>query len=70
MSPRNFARVFSREVGITPGRFVERARAQEARRQLEETQHTVEKIAARCGFSTAEILRRVFLRTLRVSPSE
>lgn len=70
MSPRNFARVFTREVGMTPGQFVERARAQEARRQLEETQQTVEKIAAQCGFGSAETLRRVFLRTLHVTPSD
>jgi transcriptional regulator GlxA family with amidase domain len=70
MSPRNFARVFTREVGITPGKFVERARVQEARRQLEETPHGVEQIAARCGFGTAETLRRVFWRTVHASPAE
>ena len=37
MSPRNFFRVFVREVGMTPGRFVERARVEAARRLLEET---------------------------------
>jgi transcriptional regulator GlxA family with amidase domain len=26
MSPRNFARVFTRQVGMTPGRFVEQSR--------------------------------------------
>jgi transcriptional regulator GlxA family with amidase domain len=70
MSPRNFARVFTREVGITPGQFVERARVQEARRQLEETPYGIEKIAAHCGFGSAETLRRVFGRTLHVSPAE
>jgi transcriptional regulator GlxA family with amidase domain len=70
MSPRNFARVFAREVGIPPGQFVERARVQEARRQLEETPHGVEQIATQCGFGTAETLRRVFWRTFHVSPSE
>ena len=37
MSPRNFARVFAREVGETPARWVERARVEAARRRLEET---------------------------------
>src|SRR4030095_6725445 len=37
MSSRNFFRVFVREVGITPGRFVERVRVEAARRLVEET---------------------------------
>src|SRR5258705_3918462 len=69
MSPRNFARVFTREVGETPARWVERARAAAARRVLEESEDGVERIAERCGFGTAETLRRAFLRQLRVSPA-
>ena len=34
MSPRNFFRVFVREVGMTPGCFVERVRVEAARRLL------------------------------------
>lgn len=69
MSPRNFARVFAREVGETPARWVERARVEAARRMLEEGDDGVEAIASRCGFGTAETLRRAFLRQLRVAPS-
>lgn len=69
MSPRNFARVFHREVGATPARFVERVRVEAARRRLEESAHGVEQVASQCGFGTAESMRRAFLRTLRVSPS-
>ncbi len=69
MSPRNFARVFRREIGATPGRFVERVRVEAARRRLEESSHGVDAIATQCGFGTAESMRRAFLRTLRVSPS-
>ena len=69
MSPRNFARVFAREVGETPARWVERARVEAARRLLEESEDGVERIAERCGFGTAETLRRAFLRQLRVSPA-
>jgi transcriptional regulator GlxA family with amidase domain len=68
MSPRNFARVFSREVGVTPARFVERARIEAARRRLEESSLSVGAVAAECGFGSAEIMRRTFLRTLRVNP--
>jgi transcriptional regulator GlxA family with amidase domain len=69
MSPRHFARVFTQQVGCTPARFVERLRVEAARRRLEETGDGVEQIAARCGFGSAESLRKAFLRTLRVAPS-
>jgi transcriptional regulator GlxA family with amidase domain len=70
MSPRNFARVFTREVGRTPARFVETVRVEAARRRLEESRDGVDAIAAQCGFGTAESMRRAFVRTLRVPPSD
>jgi transcriptional regulator GlxA family with amidase domain len=69
MSPRHFARVFAREVGTTPARYVETVRVEAARRRLEESSHGVDAIADTCGFGTAETMRRAFLRTLRVAPS-
>ncbi|HYC00890.1 MAG TPA: DJ-1/PfpI family protein [Candidatus Limnocylindrales bacterium] len=69
MSPRNFARVFTREVGATPARFVERVRVEAARRRLEQAGGGVEEVAAGCGFGTAETMRRAFLRNVQVSPS-
>lgn len=68
MSVRHFARVFTAEVGETPGRFVERVRLEAARGDLESTGDTLDVIAARCGFGTAETLRRVFARRLNVTP--
>jgi transcriptional regulator GlxA family with amidase domain len=70
MSPRNFARVFTREVGMTPARYVEAARVEAARQRLERTRQGVDAIAADCGFGSAETLRRAFLRVLKVTPSE
>lgn len=69
MSPRNFARVFVREVGATPARYVEAIRIESARRLLEESGLGVDPIAERCGFGTAESMRRAFLRIVRVAPS-
>jgi len=69
MSPRNFARVFTREVGTTPARFVERARVEAARRKLEDSRASVEEIARDCGFGAAETMRRAFLRNVRVAPA-
>jgi len=69
MSPRNFSRVFRKETGTTPAKFVERLRVEAARRQLEQTVKTVKEIAASCGFSSSEIMRRTFLKDLQVTPS-
>jgi transcriptional regulator GlxA family with amidase domain len=68
MSARHFSRVFAAEVGEAPGRFVERVRTEAARRELETTEDTLDVIARRCGFGTAETLRRVFQRRIGVAP--
>jgi transcriptional regulator GlxA family with amidase domain len=68
MSPRNFARVFNLETGLTPGGFVEVSRLEAARRRLEESAEGVDAIALACGFGTRESMRRAFIRLLRVSP--
>ena len=68
MSPRHFTRVFTDEVGESPGAYVERVRTEAARRQLEQTDDTVVAIAARCGFGTSETMRRNFIRRIGVSP--
>jgi len=70
MSPRNFARVFTREVGMTPARFVTSVRVETARRLLEETNANLETICARSGLGTPESMRRSFLRTLGIAPSQ
>jgi transcriptional regulator GlxA family with amidase domain len=70
MSPRHFTRVFTDEVGEAPGHYVERIRTEAARRQLEETDDTVVAIASRCGFGTAETMRRNFLRRVGISPDQ
>ncbi len=69
MSPRNFARVFTRELSVTPARYVERARVEAARQWLEDSRAGLDEVAAACGFGSAETLRRAFQRLLRVSPS-
>ncbi len=70
MSPRNFARSFRAETGVTPARYVESLRLEAARRALEDTSLSVAAVARTCGFGTPETLRRVFLRSLGVGPAE
>jgi len=69
MSPRNFARVFLDDTGVTPARFVERSRVEAARRRLEESEDKLEKIADDCGLGSVQGLRRSFQRLLHVPPS-
>jgi transcriptional regulator GlxA family with amidase domain len=70
MSPRNFARVFRKDTGTTPARFVERVRVEAARRRLEESRDKLEKVASDCGFGSIQSLRRSFHRVLQVHPND
>jgi transcriptional regulator GlxA family with amidase domain len=69
MSERNFARAFRAETGMTPAAYVEAARVERARRELETTDLPVQAVAARCGFGTVETMRRAFGRRLGVNPA-
>jgi transcriptional regulator GlxA family with amidase domain len=70
MSPRNFARVFTKEMKTTPAKFVERLRVEAARRRLEESQNSMETIAGECGFGNVNSMRNVFQRALRIAPGQ
>jgi transcriptional regulator GlxA family with amidase domain len=69
MSERNFARAFSREVGLTPGAYVEALRVDHARLRLESTGQQLAAVARDCGFGTVETMRRAFHRRLGVGPA-
>jgi transcriptional regulator GlxA family with amidase domain len=68
MSARNFARIFVQETNVTPHEFVERARVDAARKQLESTAAALKTIAYDCGFGTADRMRLVFARRIGVTP--
>ena len=68
MSPRNFARVFNRETGTTPAKFVEGLRIERAQQLLETSNLALEQVADKCGFGSAERMRRSFVKTLNVLP--
>ena len=70
MSTRNFVRVFTREVGHTPGKFVELSRIEAARGQLEQSKLPIGEIAKRCGYKTPDCMRASFDRNLGVAPRE
>jgi len=70
MSERSFQRLFSKEVGSSPGKFVERCRIDAGRRLLESTTDGLSAIARRCGFTSPETFLRAFKRLVGVSPTE
>lgn len=70
MSTRNFARAFGREVGLTPGAYVEAVRVERAKQRLEEAADPVEAVARGCGFGSAETMRRAFNRRVGVAPAD
>ncbi len=70
MSSRTIARLFAKELGMTPARFIERARVEAARRFLEESDLRIDAIARRTGLGSEERLRRAFRRSLGMTPRE
>jgi len=70
MSVRNFTRVFLRETGLTPAKFVEKLRIEIARKYLEDSDLPMDQIAAKCGLGGLVSMRRTFMRHMMVSPSD
>jgi len=70
MSPRNFTRVFHKQTGLSPAKYVEKFRIESARKYLQDTDISLERIAERCGLGGLVSMRRVFLRNLKTTPSE
>ncbi len=70
MSPRNFSRLFTKETGITPGKYVELMRLNRARELLELSDVSIKLVAELTGFLREERLRRVFVRQLGITPAQ
>ncbi len=70
MSPRNFARRFAEAMNVAPAKYVEKMRIDAARRALTDGTQSVARIAARCGFASAEAMRLAFRRHLDIGPHD
>lgn len=70
MTPRTLSRVFVQELGMGPGRYVERIRLEAARHLLQDAQASIVTVARLTGFAHPENLRRSFHKHLSVSPQE
>ena len=68
MSPRNFARAFVAETGVTPARAIERLRVEAARALIEATADPIDQVALSTGFGDPERMRRAFLRAFAQPP--
>jgi len=68
MSPRNFARFFLAETGMTPAKFVEMARIDAARHYLGCSKLSMDAVADKSGFGDPERMRRAFIRQLGINP--
>lgn len=68
MSPRNFARVFLRETGKTPAKYLDQLRLEKCIGLLEDGTMAIERVAVDSGFTCAEQMRRVFIREMGVTP--
>jgi transcriptional regulator GlxA family with amidase domain len=68
MSVRNFERVFTRQVGEKPSRYLLKIRVEKARQQLERTDRGLKQIASVCGFANSAVMSRAFLRYLGTTP--
>ncbi|MFC5187522.1 GlxA family transcriptional regulator [Actinomadura harenae] len=69
LSERHFSRVFRKETGTTPAAFVEAARVEAARRLLEGTDESLDRVAAASGLGSPETLHRAFRRRLGTTPA-
>ncbi|GAA0710405.1 transcriptional regulator GlxA family with amidase domain [Dyella sp. SG562] len=68
MSPRNFARAFTAEIGATPAKVVEGLRLEAARVAVETSHMQLDHIAASTGFGDSSRMRRAFVRSFGMSP--
>ncbi|MHA6493011.1 GlxA family transcriptional regulator [Pseudomonas borbori] len=70
MTPRTLSRVFAQELGMGPGRYVERVRLEAARNLLQSANASISTVARLTGFGHPENLRRTFHKHLAISPQE
>ncbi|NDW19387.1 helix-turn-helix domain-containing protein [Dysgonomonas sp. 216] len=70
MSTRNFARVFVRETGITPGKYIYKLRIEAACRYLVDTRLSLKEIAVLSGLGSSDNMRKIFLKYIKISPAE
>lgn len=70
LSPFHFARMFKQSVGVPPRVYLTRLRMEKACELLELTDLSVTEIALEVGYSSNQVLARVFAKHRQMSPSD
>lgn len=70
MSSRNFARIFVKELNITPIKYIEKLRIETACRYLTDTNLSIDQISTLTGFKTPLNMNRAFQKKYQTSPSQ
>jgi AraC family transcriptional regulator len=70
MTVRHLCRAFKVETGVTPGRYINAARAEQARTLLARTDLSLSEIAHRLGFATSASFSSAFQRATGLKPRQ
>lgn len=70
MSSRHFARLFAREVNMTPMEFLQSARIDRARNLLETSDAPLKTVAYKSGFGSVRHMRFLFSEKLGLTPAQ
>jgi AraC family transcriptional regulator len=69
LSPFHFARMFKQSLGVPPRVYLTRLRMEKACELLEQTDLPITEIAFEVGYSSNQVLARVFLKHRHMSPT-
>lgn len=70
LSSFHFARMFKKSLGVPPRVYLTRLRLDKACELLAQTDLPVTQVALEVGYSSNQVLARVFLKHMRLSPSD
>jgi AraC family transcriptional regulator len=70
LSPFHFARMFKQSVGVPPRVYLTQLRMERACELLETTNRSVTEIAQEVGYSSNQVLARVFIKHQHMSPTD
>ena len=70
VSQEYLTRCFCRFIGMTPGKYLNRVRIENARLLLRQGGHSIQFVSEACGFANANYFARVFRAAVGMNPAE
>ena len=70
VSQEYLTRCFCKYTGVTPGKYLNQVRIENARLLLRQGQHSIQFISDACGFANSNYFARVFRKSVGVNPRE